>query len=78
MKTETYIKTYGIEESYYKGKKRFFVVCDDRTTSLHYAKADFALKKSQGFVRAVFQDFLRSRDEVQVHFEFKLQERTEL
>lgn len=70
METQTYIKTYGIKEGYNKGKKRFFVVCDGRSTSLHYAKADFALKKSYDFARACHKDFDRDNGD-RVHFEFK-------
>lgn len=58
---EVYKKTYGIKEIIHKGKKRYLVVCDGRSTlNLHYAKPDFALKKAKAFCRRCHQDYTRS------------------
>lgn len=72
MKTETYIKTYGVREGYHKGKKRFFVVLNGSKTSLHYAKRDKALKVSERFCKACHKNFMRSNG-ISVSFIFKLE-----
>ena len=65
-----YIKTYGIESGYNKGKQRYFVVCDGKRTSLNYARADFTLRKAEQFIKSCHRNFTRP-DGTQVTFEFK-------
>lgn len=64
-----YTKTYGITHGYNKGKQRWFVVCDGKKTSLHYAKADFAMKESEQFAKSCYRNFTRSNGE-KVEFNF--------
>lgn len=64
-----YIKKYGIRSGYHKGKRRWYVVCDGRSTDLHYAKPDFAMTKAKQFIMACYRPFTRSNGE-QVTFEF--------
>jgi hypothetical protein len=59
MAIDEYIKTYGVEEGYNKGKVRWFVISNGRRTYLHYANKDFAMKKAEGFARACYKDFTR-------------------
>ena len=70
MKTQVYHKTYGIEKGWHKGKERYFVVANGKTTSLHYAKPDFAMKQAEQFIRACHKPFLRDRDQTMVSFTF--------
>lgn len=73
MQTETYTKTYGVAEGFNKGRKRFFIMCDGKQTSLHYAKKNFALKKAHRFCQECHKDFVRDNKAI-VHFVFKYAE----
>jgi hypothetical protein len=53
-----YEKTYGVVKGVYKGETRFFVVSDGKKTSLHYAKASFAMQKAKDFTMACYRDFI--------------------
>lgn len=70
MKTQVYNATYGVKEGYHKGVKRFFVIADGKTTSLHYAKSDFAMKKAEQFIHACHKPFFREQDQTMVKFTF--------
>jgi len=53
-----YVKTYGVREIIWKGKKRFCVVCDGRHhPDMNYAKRAFALKEAKCFCRNVHVNF---------------------
>ena len=54
-----YQKTYGVIKSWHKGKERWFVRCDGKTTSLHYAKEKKAWEESEAFVRHAYKPFIR-------------------
>ncbi len=66
------IKTYGIRTGWNKGKIRYFVVCNGKSTLLDYAKADFALKKSYELVKACYKPFTDLQGN-KVTFEYKRQ-----
>ena len=59
-----YTKTYGIQKGFHKGIPRFFVVCDGKCTSLHYAKADFAMAKAKIFCHACYKNWRRDNGEM--------------
>jgi hypothetical protein len=67
---KTSIKTYGVKECCYRGKTRYFIVCDGRTESMHYAEKDFAMKKAYTFCKECYSDFTR-HDGIEIKFEFK-------
>ena len=71
-KEEVYNKTYGIKEVYIKGRKRYLVVCDGMPTNdLHYAKADFAMRKAEEFCKQCYRDWTRDNGS-RVHFTFTI------
>ena len=55
--TRKFTKTYGVEQGFNKGKTRYFVLLNGRTTSLHYAKHDFAMQKAKGFCQRYYENF---------------------
>ena len=70
----TYIKTYGISKLY-NGK---FAICTEidetkryyyKHQSLAYKSPDFAMKKAEGFIRALYKNFTRGDEKIT--FEFK-------
>ena len=58
MKTINYHKPYGLRAGYYKGQHRWYVLADGVSTSLHYAKREFALKKAIGFIHKCHSPFI--------------------
>jgi len=70
----TSTKTYGVKEGYHKGAKRFFVRCDGRTSSLHYASYKKALIVAERFCKNMYKDFIDFQGN-NVHFEFKQEDK---
>lgn len=72
QKQETYTVIYGVAKGYNKGNERFFVMCDGRETSMHYAKKDFALKKAYVFCKECYKDFIGDRDNTEIHLSINI------
>jgi len=53
---ERAIKTYGVRKGYVKGKERYFLICDDSTTNIHYAKKERAIKEAERFVKYCYEN----------------------
>lgn len=67
---KTSVKTYGVQEGYFKGKLRYFCMCDGDKTSLHYAQKDYAMDSALAFCKLVYRDFTMNND-TKVKFIFK-------
>ena len=67
---KTSVKTYGVRDGHNHEKVRYFVVCNGRTTRLHYANKEFALSKALEFCKSCYVDFTRL-DNVEVRYIFK-------
>lgn len=69
------VKTYGI---YRNSRGRFAVttdISDDKTYytasyDLTYAKAEFAIRKAESFIKSCYKDFINFQGEA-IHFKFK-------
>ena len=69
------VKTYGI---YKNAKGRYAIttdISDDKTYytasyDLTYARAEFAIKKAENFIKHCYKDFVNFQG-IPIHFEFK-------
>jgi len=63
-------KTWGVCEGYYKGIKKWFILCDGKKTDLCYANKEFAMNKSKNFITSLYKPFVDFRGN-SVKFIFK-------
>lgn len=73
METETITKTivYGVRQSVWKGRPRFFVMLEGHEhESLNYAKYDFCLQKAEGFARLCYKNHLDWTGKIQWNYVF--------
>ncbi len=76
MKTEVITITYGVKQSLWKGRPRFFAIIDGRESCyMHYARHDFCLQKAESFCKTLFKPHANFSGEVFFEYNFVRQDR---